>query len=82
MFKTTVTLDDHTRNTLRELAVRHDSTRSQILRDAVMHYAKTIVAVDLPPGIGSYESGTSRLTRDARSVIRTAARARGLRRGL
>ena len=82
MFKTTVTLDDHTRNTLRALAARQDSTQSQILRDAVMHYAKTIVAVDLPSGIGCYESGTSRLMRDTRSVIRTAAQARGLRRGL
>ena len=81
MFKTTLYLDAQTRHALRSLAAHEGRTQTQILREAVAHYAVTAKAAALPPGIGAYRSGQPRLASAARATVRKAAAAGGLRRG-
>ena len=81
MFKTTLYLDEQTRHALRSLAVHEGRTHTQILREAVAQYAKTVASVGLPPGIGAYRSGRPRLAATTRATVRKAAADGGLRRG-
>ncbi len=81
MLKTTLYLDAQTRHALRSLAANAGCTQTQVLREAVAQYARTVTAVELPPGIGAYRSGQPRLAAKTRSIVRKAAAGGGLRRG-
>ena len=80
MLKTTLYLDEQTRQALRSLAAHEGCTQTHILREAVAQYAKTAAVPALPPGIGGYHSGNAKLAANTRATVRKAAAARGLRR--
>lgn len=80
MLKTTLYLDEATRQTLRTLAAHEGQTQTWILREAVAQYAVTAAVPALPPGIGAYRSGDAKLAANTRSAVRKAAATRGLRR--
>ncbi|MSQ50424.1 MAG: hypothetical protein EXR28_00915 [Betaproteobacteria bacterium] len=85
MFKTTLYLDEQTRQALRSLATHEGRTQTSILREAVARYAKfagvTALDGELPPGLGAYRSGNPSMAANTRATIRRAAATRGLRRG-
>ena len=80
MLKTTLYLDEQTRQALRTLAAHEGCTQTHILREAVAQYAKSVAAPALPPGIGAYRSGDAQLAANTRATVRNAAAARGVRR--
>lgn len=80
MHKTTLYLDEQTRQALRALAEHEGCTQTHILREAVAQYAKTAAVAGLPPGIGAYRSGQPGLAANTRATVRKAAAGGGLRR--
>ena len=85
MFKTTLYLDEQTRQALRSLATHEGRTQTSVLREAVALYAQSAGSAGLdgklPPGLGAYRSGNPSLAANTRATVRRAAAARGLRRG-
>ena len=78
MHKTTIYLDDDTRLSLRRAAQREGKTQAEVLRAAVLRYARQRHG-GLPPGAGEFRSGRRDVGERAEALLRAATRKRAWR---
>jgi hypothetical protein len=75
MHKTTIYLDDETRLSLRRAAQREGKSQAEVLRAAVLKYARETRG-ELPPGAGEFRSGRRDVAERAEALLRAATRKR------
>lgn len=77
MLRTTVYLKEELAVALRQLSSLEQRPQAEVIRDAIDDYVRKALRetkVELPPGIGAYQSGRSDVSAKVDEILRRKAR--------